>query len=135
MNIETFLLCDAATDQFGKLNILGAFDAIYTKEMPMKYPACAIAVRIRFEKIEEGEHKIKICMIDADGNPAGPNFQGGLKVKLPEGVESNSTNFILNVHGLELKAFGKYRIDLAIDGQLQASLPFAVRQTPTRPKT
>ena len=29
MNLESFLLCDAATDQQGKLNVLGAFDNIF----------------------------------------------------------------------------------------------------------
>ena len=28
MNIEAFLLCDAATDSAGKLNVLGAFDQL-----------------------------------------------------------------------------------------------------------
>ena len=36
MNIEAFLLCDAATDQQGKLNILGAFDNLYAKKIPTK---------------------------------------------------------------------------------------------------
>ena len=30
MEVEAFLLCDCATDQQGKLNILGAFDRLYT---------------------------------------------------------------------------------------------------------
>ena len=50
MNIEAFLLCDAATDQLGKLNILGAFDNIFTKKVPFVHPACTIVARIRFEK-------------------------------------------------------------------------------------
>ena len=29
MNKEVFVLCDAATETVGKLNILGAFDNIY----------------------------------------------------------------------------------------------------------
>ncbi|MHC4882477.1 MAG: DUF6941 family protein, partial [Planctomycetota bacterium] len=32
--MEAFLLCDAATDQNGKLNVLGAFDNIFAKETP-----------------------------------------------------------------------------------------------------
>ena len=51
MNIEAFLLCDAATGHQGKLNVLGAFDTIYAKQLPVIHPACAIALRIRFTKI------------------------------------------------------------------------------------
>jgi len=60
MNIEAFLLCDAATDQNGKLNVLGAFDNIFAKEMPTRHRACSIASRIRFSKIEAGDHTVKI---------------------------------------------------------------------------
>ena len=71
MDVEAFILCDCATDQQGKLNILGAFDRLYTRKIPAVHPACAVAVRLRFSKFEEGEHTIKINLIDADGNPAG----------------------------------------------------------------
>jgi len=59
MNIELFVLCDAATDQQGKLNILGAFDSLWAQKVPVSHPQCAVALRIRFSKIEEGEHNIK----------------------------------------------------------------------------
>ena len=38
MNIQTAVLCDAATDDNGKLNLLGAFDTIYAPEMPAIHP-------------------------------------------------------------------------------------------------
>ena len=34
MNIQVAVLCDAATDDNGKLNLLGAFDTIYTQQLP-----------------------------------------------------------------------------------------------------
>jgi hypothetical protein len=134
MNIEAFLLCDAATQQQGKLNVLGAFDIIWTKQVPVKHPACAVALRVRFEKVEEGEHPFKINIIDEDGNPIGPKLEGNVKVQVPDDIESISTNFILNIHQLEFKKCGQYRIDLAIDGPIIGSLPFYVKPVgnPTR---
>jgi len=134
MNIEAFLLCDAATDQQGKLNILGAFDAIYVREMPYKHPACAIAIRIRFEKIEKGIHPFRIVIIDEDGNYLGPRLDGNCEVQSPNNFESTVSNFILNIQGLDLKKYGKYRVDFAMDGQIKASLPFNVAGTPTQPQ-
>jgi hypothetical protein len=32
------VLCDAATDESGKLNLLGAFDTIYTQQLPQCIP-------------------------------------------------------------------------------------------------
>lgn len=128
MNIEAFLLCDAATEQQGKLNVLGSFDSIWTKALPTKHPACAVALRIRFDKIEEGKHPFKLRIIDEDGQSIGPQLDGNVDVQMPPNVESIITNFILNIQGLEFKKYGQYRIDFAINGQSAASLPFYVRE-------
>jgi len=130
MNIETFLLCDAATDQQGKLNVLGAFDTIFAQKLPVKHPACAISARIRFERIEEGNHPIKLNIIDEDGKAIGPKLDGNIQVHVSEGIDSSVVNLILNIQGLEFKAYGRYRIDLAIDGQIKCSLPFYLREVP-----
>ncbi len=130
MNVEAFLLCDCATDQQGKLNVLGAFDVVYARQTPAKHPACAVVARVRFSKIEEGEHTIRINVIDEDGNPAGPELQDSISIKIPENENSWIRNLILNIHGLPLKKFGEYRIDFAIDGRQEASLPLKVRQIP-----
>jgi len=42
MNIQVAVLCDAATDDNGKLNLLGAFDTIYTQQLPAVHPQCSI---------------------------------------------------------------------------------------------
>ncbi len=52
MKVGIFTLCDAATvDSSNRLNILGTFDRIYAKQTPIIYPLCALAVKLRFEKI------------------------------------------------------------------------------------
>ncbi|MEJ2647744.1 MAG: hypothetical protein P8016_04950 [Sedimentisphaerales bacterium] len=94
MDVEAFILCDCATDQQGKLNILGAFDRLYTRKIPAIHPFCAVAVRLRFSKIEEGEHTIKINFIDADGNPAGPVLERKISVTVPENDDSSARNII-----------------------------------------
>ena len=130
MNIEAFMLCDAATDQRGKLNVLGAFDNIFAKEVPFKHPACAVVIRIRFEKAEEGDHPVRINIIDSDGNPVGPKLDGNISVRVRENTRSSIVNLILNIQGLELKAFGDYQIDFAIDHQVRASLPLTITEVP-----
>ena len=133
MNIEAFLLCDAATDQMGKLNVLGAFDNIFFQQVPSQYSACALTARIRFEKVEEGKHSIRIYIMDEDGASIGPKLDGNIAVKVQENVGTTVANLILNMRGLEFKQFGRYRVDLAVDGNIQASLPLRVVQAPSRP--
>ena len=132
MNIEAFLLCDCATqDRQGKLNVLGAFDNIFIAQVPYIHPACTVAGRIRFSKIEEGDHKIQINIIDEDGNEIGPKkLEGHLTVRLGDDVGSGAFNFILNFQRIKFENFGQYRIDLAIDGRQEGSLPFYVRKIP-----
>ncbi len=134
MNIEAFLLCDAATDQRGKLNVLGAFDRIFAGEMPMMHPACAVAARIRFDKIEEGHHEVRLLMIDQDGKPLGPKLKANADIQFGDESSSVVSNLILVIHRLAFKEYGTYRIDLAIDGQIHASLPFTVCRSPNPPK-
>jgi hypothetical protein len=130
MNIEAFLLCDAATEQQGKLNVLGAFDNIFAREIPIKYPACSVATRIRFDKIEAGHHSVRIRIIDYDGRNIGPELEGNISVQIPDDTDSSVANLVLNIHGLNFEKHGQYRIDLAIDDSIKASLPLWVRKVP-----
>jgi hypothetical protein len=126
MQIEVFTLCDAATDNFGKLNILGSFDTIIAPQLPLIYPQCAVAMRIRFDAIESGEHKINVNFVDLDGKYVIPPASGSLVVNLPERRSSGAFNFILNMQGVRLEKYTEHCIDLAVDGKREASLPLFV---------
>jgi hypothetical protein len=128
MDIEAFLLCDAATDQQGKLNILGAFDTIWAKKLPAIHPACSVVTRVRFAKIEDGNHSVRIQIIDQDGRNIGPKLEGNISVRTAPNLDSSVANLILNIQRLEFKQYGQYRIDLAIDGEIKASVPLRVTE-------
>ncbi len=128
MQIEIFALCDAATADFGKLSMLGAFDTIGTAKIPVVHSQCAIALRVRFERIERGEHKVIVQFVDIDGKNVIPPAQGVITMNFPEEQSSGSANLILNIQALKLEKFGQYSIDLAIDGQQKASLPLFVKE-------
>ena len=130
MNIEAFLLCDCATESGGKLNVLGAFDNIFAKKMPVVHPACAIAIRIRFEKIEEGGHNVRVDVIDEDGKAIIPRLEGNITVKVGADVGSSVANLVLNIQRLKFENYGQYRIDVAIDGQVRGTLPLRVIEPP-----
>jgi hypothetical protein len=128
MNIESFLICDAATDNQGKLNLLGAFDTIYAQTVPTVHRSCSIALRVRFSKIEEGEHKIRISFIDVDGKNIVPPMDGQIDVAFSDEQASKAINLILNMQGLKLPHFGEYRVDLAIDGRQESALPLFLKE-------
>lgn len=126
MDIELFTLCDAATESAGKLNILGCFDRIIARQLPTLHPHCAIALRLRFDRIEEGEHRVKINLVDDDGKPVFPGLDGNISVRMPPDGPSVCANMILNLNGLKFEKAGQYAVDLAIDGRHERSLPVYV---------
>lgn len=130
MKVEVFCLCDAATDNRGKLNVLGTFDQIYSAKMPVVHPACAIALRMRFDKMEEGAHKVNIQLVDPDGHPVFQPMEGEVHPRMAPEVDSVAVNLILNFQHVKFEAFADYQINLTIDDQSIASLPLRVRELP-----
>jgi len=127
MHIEVFSLCDAATmDVAGKLNVLGAFDSIMTGSIPVVYPQCALALRVRFDNIERGEHKLAVSFVDLDGKHIVPPANGTININFPDEQRSGSANFVFNLQMLKLEKYGEYSIDLAVDSRKEASLPLFV---------
>ena len=127
MNIQIAVLCDAATDYGGKLNILGAFDTIVTSHLPAVHPQCSIALRIAFSKIEEGSHKVKINFVDEDGRFVMPSIDMPADIVIPPEVSFLVRNFIINIQQLKFDKPGQYSIDVAIDGRQETSVPLFVR--------
>ncbi len=123
MQIEVFALCDAAQDYFGKLCVLGTFDRVQAPQYPIVFPACAIASRIRFDRTEEGLHRLDINIVDPDGKSIAPSLNGELTVKLGPGLDSLAANFVVNIANFKIDQPGKILVDLVIDGTVQRSLP------------
>jgi len=135
MNIEIFSLCDAANQAQGKLNFLGSFDTIYAKEVPLTHPICAVALRIRFYRIETGRHHIQLTIVDPDGTPVIKELKATIDVLNPQQKHTSvSINIVMNILGLAIPAFGDYQIDLAVDKRQEASLPlWVVKLEPPSP--
>ncbi|HEY4416067.1 MAG TPA: hypothetical protein VGO57_10270 [Verrucomicrobiae bacterium] len=134
MNIQVAVLCDAATTDNEKLNLLGAFDTVCTPKLPAVHPQCAVALRITFMAEDEGHHTLAINFINADGRPIMPNFPKiPLEVKLPEDLHFLSRNFIVNIQHLQFPEAGLYSVDVRLDDQSGASIPLLVKLVEPRP--
>ncbi len=136
MNVQVAVLCDAATDDNGKLNLLGAFDTILTPQLPAVHPQCSIALRITFYQEDEGQHKLRVNFVDADGRSIMPNFPPlPLQVVLPEETHFVTRNFIVNMQHIKFDQPGLYSVDVFVDDEQVASIPLFVRYMPPRPPT
>ena len=125
MQLEILTFCDAAAEYGGRLNILGAADTIIANDLPLKYPHCALVARMRAARIEEGDHTVRLMIIDADGR-AVLNVDGKLAIRFAAGA-GGAVNMIINAQNLEFKDPGEYAIELAVDGIQLGSSPLFVR--------
>ena len=134
MDIQIAVLCDAATDNQGKLNILGTFDTIHTSQLPAVHPQCSVALRMTFHKIEEGPRKLKLTFMDEDGKQIMPNVDIPVEVGVPDDSLFISRNFILNIQQLKFDRPGLYSIDIAVDGRQEGSIPLMVKHITAKPQ-
>jgi hypothetical protein len=131
MNVQVAVLCDAATDDNGKLNLLGAFDTLITPVLPAIHPQCSIALRITFSPEDEGQHKLHINFVDADGRSIMPNFPHlPINIMLPPDIHFITRNFIINIQQMKFDQPGLYSVDVFIDDKQIASIPLMVRYMP-----
>ncbi len=127
MQIEASLICDSASDYQGKLCVLGAFDHIGAQQVPLLHPHCAVVLRVRFERAEEGKHPFRLMLIDQDGQPHGPRIDGEINIGVNPESETSVSNLILNINGLPIPRFGTFHFDFTVDGGLKARIPLYVR--------
>jgi hypothetical protein len=127
MKVEIFTLCDAATvDAGGKLNILGSFDRLNAKQVPVTHPQCSLAIKLRFERVEEGQKRLRIAFVDSDGVAVMPTIDAATGVRFLGNDSTSTVSLALNIQQLKLPRFGEYSIDLAVDDRHEASIPLFV---------
>ena len=127
MNVQVAILCDAATDDNGKLNLLGAFDTIYAPQLPAIHPQCAVALRVTFAAGDEGQRKLALNFINADGRSIMPAMEIPVAVALSEDAYFVTRNFIVNIQQLRFAEAGLYSVDIRLDGKSQANIPLQVK--------
>jgi len=127
MNIQVAVLCDAATNDNEKLNLLGAFDTIYAPQMPAVHPQCAVALRATFLPGDEGTRKLTLNFINADGHPIMQGIEMPVPVTLPDDAHFITRNFIVNFQQLKFAEPGLYSVDIRLDGESQTSIPLLVK--------
>ena len=127
MNIQVAVLCDAATEDNGKLNLLGSFDTIYAPQLPAVHPQCAVALRVTFMSGDEGARQLRLNFVNADGRAIMPPVDIPVAVTLPDEVHFLTRNFIVNIQQLKFAEPGLYSVDVRLDDQTQAGIPLLVK--------
>ena len=133
MTIQVAVLCDAATDYNSKLNLLGTFDTILVSQLPAQHPQCSIALRIAFDRAEEGSHQLSMNFVNEDGQPIMPPMNIPVEIIFPSDATFLSRNFVINIQQLKFAQAGLYSIDLSLDGRALSSIPLLVKMMDGKP--
>src|ERR1043165_9057869 len=130
MDTQVAVLCDAANDSGGKLNLLGAFDTIFAQQLPAVHPFCCVALRVTFASGEEGQHQLQLNLVNDDGRSVMPPINIPVTIALPEESHFVTCKFIIKIPQIKFDAPGFYSIDLSLDGKMHARIPLAVKLMP-----
>jgi hypothetical protein len=132
MRVNIFTLCEAATVTAGKLNLLGTFDQTMAPQVPFRHPGCAVAIQLRFESTEVGNHPFELSFVDADGKVL--NKLGGvIPVRIPEGTDHVVAPLAMNLQQVPLAKYGDYEMRLTVDNQEVATASLTVVKPPAQP--
>lgn len=123
MNLEVFTLCDAATVDRGKLNILGSFDTLSATSFPARHNHCSVVCKIRTEEQDADPCLLEMHIIDPDGTDVIPPT----RVNMPGGNRLH--HHLWHIEGFPLPKPGTFYIDLLFNGDLVARNPLYVRKT------
>jgi hypothetical protein len=132
MIVEVASICDAATANGtgGRLNILGAFDRVFS-QFPLVIPQCAAAFRIRYQRAEAGVHKLVLAIEDVCGHAIVPGMESNIPFEpVAKGFDTAAVNLILNMQRLKIERPDKYIVRLFIDDEEYAALPLYALEAP-----
>jgi hypothetical protein len=121
-------------DYNGKLCLLGTFDTIGSRTLPVVHQNCVLALRVSFRGPDEGKHDLRIRIIDIDGQDVIPPLPPvGFEVGMPPQADFITRNMILHFHQLQFPNAGSYAVEITVDGQELASIPLRVLYMPQQP--
>lgn len=133
MKLDFAVVCDyAIVDQYGKLSVLGIFQHIWVAQFPAVHPRLHLVLRLKGKRTEVGEHRVRIRLTDANGAEV---LSGDGTVTLaepPAGVTEVEAGAIL-VFDVPFAHAGRYAFEITVNGELQASVPLTVAQSPAAP--
>lgn len=129
MRIDYVFLCDAATEQGGKMNALGiGIDRLSAATFPATHARLTFAAKLSFDHEDAGSHHFRVRVVDADGREIGSPIEGKLNVAFAEGRRSTGANLLVDLLNIEFQAPGPHEISLNMDAAEIVALPLEVQR-------
>jgi len=128
MELQTAMLCEAATVRDGLLYILGGgVSCCSAPQYPIQLQV-SLAVMIELDYLDQGEaHKFVVTLLDAEARELGRG-EGEFATLQELDLDAVATlPAVIPLAGMTLPVAGDYEIRLEIDGDTRSRLPFHSR--------
>lgn len=134
MQVTFAVLADYANvSREGKLNVMGIFDRVFTRQLPSRFPPMQLVVRLEAQWAElDAEHQIRVQLADPDGE-AVFDINGGFTPRGTEPGQAISVNHVIRLADLPVRQTGVHKALIWIDGDLKREVPLRVDEPPQRP--
>lgn len=134
MDVTFAVLADYANvTREGKLNIMGIFDRVFTRQLPARFPPMQLVIRLEADFAElDAEHSVRVQLGAPDGDPVF-DIDGTFTPRGGQPGQKTSVNHILQLGNVPLQQTGQHRILVWIDGDLKREVPLHVVQAPDAP--
>ena len=135
MDVALALLADAANlSADGKLNVLGAFDAVRARTFPATHARLVLVLQLEAHTADwDKPHPLAIRFINEDGKEL---FKMEASITVPAGADPARPARFTNqfqINGLRFDRPGDYAFDILLDGATAKRLPLRVDQLPPAP--
>ena len=135
MNVLFSFAADYANkEQSGKVNVLGIFNRIMSREFPTVHRSLYLVFKLTAQHPEfDVEHDLKIVFVGEDGKEYGA-IDGKFVIKRPENESLAQSDFIFEIRDLGLPKPGLYEFRLVINKEVRGSIPLDVIQLEQPPE-
>lgn len=123
MKFEIFSVCERAIGPQQSMSIIGIFDTIHVPAVPV-VRNFSLAVRLRWEVMDEEINAFSISLIDGDGNPVTPLITG--KLSPAEAGGNSALNLVINFESIQFDDYGPYELVMEIAGKRRMAAPLNV---------
>lgn len=128
VSIEALVICDLAQiTQDGKLNIMGIFERIYARSLPMRYPRFFIVGMLSGEPLSE--HTVGFSIT----NPRGEHIIRQYEMKTQLGYNRRA-NVLNDLTGTTFEEAGIYTMMMTVDNFLTRSYQFEILEATNETK-
>jgi len=132
MKVDISAICDAATVESGKLNLLGVFDTLFSNNFPLTHSFCSVAFRVRLEKNDSRPDLFKLRILDDKNKEVIPQLE--TKVNYynekpdPKDPNKGNLNLTFGIVGLKIDKPGTYEIQLLENKKVIKKMPLYAKK-------